>query len=110
MEKIYLLGKAWLGSPICPKPLSNIFSPWTLELLNLHRSIVITKTGERFWAHEEVYFPAEIDLKSDDIFLFNKIQYRVLEIENWTEYGYNKYTVLQDYTILYEVKPVVIND
>lgn len=72
--------------------------------------IVFSKTGERFWAHEDVYFLSDIVLKPDDLFLFNSLQYRVLAIEAWTEYGYNKYTVLQDYTKLYQVKPVVIND
>lgn len=70
---------------------------------------VISKTGERFWSHEDVYFVSEILLKTDDLFLFNKTQYRVLEIEGWPEYGYNKYTVLQDYTKLFQFKPTVIN-
>ena len=70
--------------------------------------LVITKTGERFWANEDVYFLSDILLKPDDLFLFNKIQYRVLALESWPEYGYNKYTVLQDYTRKYEFKPVVI--
>lgn len=70
--------------------------------------LVISKTGERFWAREEVYFLSEILLKSDDLFLFNNIQYRVLAIEAWTEYGYNKYSVVQDFTKLYQVKPTVI--
>ena len=72
--------------------------------------VVYSKTGERFWAHEDIYFMRDVILKIDDLFLFNQKQYRVLAIEQWTEYGYNKYTVLQDYTKLFEVKPVVIND
>jgi hypothetical protein len=72
--------------------------------------VVFSKTGERFWAHEDVYFLSDILLKADDLFLFNKTQYRVLAIEAWTEYGYNKYTVLQDYTKIYVAEPVVIRD
>lgn len=71
--------------------------------------LIISKTGERFWAHEDVYFLSEILLKPDDLFLWNNLQYRVLAIEAWTEYGYNKYTVLQDYTKLFQVQPTVIN-
>lgn len=74
-----------------------------------NNKLVITKTGERFFATEDVYFLSEILLKSDDLFLFNDTQYRVLASEEWTEYGYNKYSVTQDYTKLYESKPTVIN-
>ena len=75
----------------------------------VQNKLVISKTGERFWNSEEVYFTSEINLSPDDLFLWNNMQFRVLAIESWTEYGYNKYSVVQDYTRLYEVKPVVIN-
>lgn len=70
--------------------------------------LVITKTGERFWSSENVYFTSDVVLKADDLFLFNSKQYRVLAVEAWTEYGYNKYSVLEDYTKLYQVKPVTV--
>ena len=70
--------------------------------------MVITKTGERFWANENVYFKSDVVLKVDDLFLFNNKQYRVLAVEAWTEYGYNKYTVMQDFTVIYQVKPVTV--
>lgn len=71
--------------------------------------LVITKTGERLFARDDIYFLSEILLKADDLFLFNTMQYRVLALEEWTEYGYNKYSVTEDYTKLYNVKPTVIN-
>ena len=70
--------------------------------------LVITKTGERIFSSNDIYFLSEILLKPDDLFLFNTIQYRVLRLEEWTEYGYNKYSVLEDYTKLYAVKPVTV--
>ena len=73
-----------------------------------NNKLVITKTGERFFAQEEVYFLSEILLKPDDLFLFNTLQYRVLAVEAWPEYGYNKYLVIQDYTKLFHVKPTVL--
>lgn len=63
-------------------------------------NLVITKTGERFWDSVEIYFLSDINLMTDDIFLFQGTQYRVLVTEEWTEYGYNKYSVVQDYTKL----------
>lgn len=73
-----------------------------------NNQLVITKTGERFWAHEDVYFMANVNLKADDLFLFNKFQYRVLAVEEWPEYGYNKYTVMQDYKKIFIKNPSVI--
>lgn len=75
-----------------------------------NNKLVISKTGERFFNTEEIYFLSEILLKPDDLFLFNTTQYRVLATKQWTEYGYNKYSVTQDYTKLYQYKPTVIND
>lgn len=71
-------------------------------------NLVITKTGERIWDSVEVYFLNDVNLKADDLFLFGNIQYRVLVVEEWSEYGFNKYAVRQDYTKIYQVEPVVI--
>lgn len=60
-------------------------------------NLVISKTGERIWDSVTMYFLSEIDLVADDLFLFNEIQYRVVALETWPEYGYNKYSVLQNY-------------
>lgn len=72
------------------------------------RPLIIGKTGERYWNAHDVYFLNDNVLLANDLFLFNKIQYRVMESFEWTEYGFNQYAVLQDYTKLYEEKPVVL--
>ncbi len=61
---------------------------------------VFTKTGERIWDTQDIFFPREISLVADDLFLFNKKQYRVVQTEEWPEYGFNRYSVIQDYTRL----------
>ena len=71
-------------------------------------SLVITKTGERIWDSIDMYFLREVVLQADDLFLFGGKQYRVLKTEDWPDYGYTKYYVVQDYTKLYEVEPAVI--
>lgn len=73
-----------------------------------NNKLVITKTGERIWISTEIYFTRDVSLKADDIFLFNKVQYRVMATEEWPEYGYNHYSVVQDFTKLYTVKPAII--
>lgn len=63
-------------------------------------ALVINKTGERIWDSVNIYFLNDILLEADDLFLFNDIQYRVMVLETWPEYGYNKYSVVQDFTKL----------
>jgi hypothetical protein len=60
--------------------------------------LVMSKTGERIWDSLDMYFLNDINLKADDLFLFQNVQYRVIVVEEWSEYGYNKYSVVQDYT------------
>lgn len=71
-------------------------------------TLKMTKTGERIWDSVDIYFLSEIELAADDLFLFNDVQYRVLLTEEWTEYGYNKYSVVQDYTKLFNVGATVL--
>ena len=73
--------------------------------IEIANDLKISKTGERLWECSDVYFLRDVELKGDDLFLFNLVQYRVLVTEPWPEYGFNRYHVAQDYTKLYVVKP-----
>jgi len=70
--------------------------------------LVMSKTGERIWDSVEIYFLNDINLAADDLFIFQGIQYRVVATEEWTEYGYNRYSVVQDYTKIYNPLPNVL--
>jgi hypothetical protein len=70
--------------------------------------LVITKSGERLWNCTDIYFLRDIILKADDIFRWNKMQYRVMVTEDWPDYGFNRYHVVQDYTKIYVPQPDVI--
>ncbi len=63
-------------------------------------NLVVTKTGERIWDSLDIYFLSNILLVADDLFLYLGVQYRVMMVETWPDYGYNKYSVVQDYTKL----------
>ena len=76
--------------------------------IRVPNQLVITKSGERIWDSLDVYFLNDICLKADDLFLFNDTQYRVMVVEPWPEYGYNKYHVVQDYTKIYVERPTII--
>ncbi len=70
--------------------------------------LVMSKSGERIWDSMEIYFLRGIELVADDLFLFQDTQYRVIATEEWADYGFNRYTVVQDYTKIYNPTPNVI--
>ena len=82
----------------------------TTQGVRVHNSnpLEITKTGERFWKSSSIYFLNNIVLSPDDLFIFNGTQYRVLVVENWTEYGFNRYHAVEDYSQLYNPMPNLI--
>lgn len=70
--------------------------------------LVMTKTGERIWVSMDIYFTKDVTLQADDLFIYKKKQYRVIVTEDWSDYGYNKYSVIEDYTKIFTRKPDVI--
>ena len=70
--------------------------------------LVMTKTGERIWVSMDIYFTPDVILQPDDLFIYRGKQYRVIVTEEWSDYGYSKYGVIEDYTKLFTKKPDVI--
>lgn len=126
------MGQASAGLPSVAEGIVSLFQPVTVGIIKATQikgypqtivtqyiktkgvrvqnpnALVISKTGERIWDSNYVYFMNDVNLVADDLFLFNSIQYRVIVTEAWTEYGYNKYSVIQDYTKIASYKPVSI--
>ncbi len=70
--------------------------------------LVISKTGERIWDSIDIYFLRDILLVADDLFVFNSLQYRVIVVEEWPEYGFNRYSVTQDYSKIVNLNPSIL--
>lgn len=59
--------------------------------------IVIKPEGQRSWTWEKVHSLPDLNLKLDDIFIWNDIRYRVMSRRNWAQYGYVEYEVVSDF-------------
>jgi hypothetical protein len=56
--------------------------------------------GQRRWNNEIVYAETSLELKVDDVIIFDCEQgerFRVMEKINWAIYGYIEYKILSDY-------------
>lgn len=53
--------------------------------------------GQRAWRWETIHCLPDLQLKVDDIIVFNGIRYRVMHRWNWAEYGYLEYEICQAY-------------
>lgn len=57
--------------------------------------------GQRRWNSETIYADNSLDLKVDDIIIFECIsgqRFRVVSKTDWNQFGYVEYSVLSDYT------------
>lgn len=54
--------------------------------------------GERQWRHKQLYCITDPQLKTNDQVIIKNIPYRVLHKYDWTNFGYVKYLLTEDYT------------
>ena len=59
--------------------------------------LAITKEGERSWRWHSIWATPDLDLETDDILIIRGIRYRIMDKENWAEYGYFAYSAIEDY-------------
>lgn len=60
-------------------------------------NLAISKEGERSWRWHTIYASPDLDLETDDLVIIRGIRYRIMDKENWQEYGYLKYSAIEDY-------------
>lgn len=56
--------------------------------------------GQRRWNAETIYADAELDLRVDDVIIFDSEtspKYRVINKVDWNAFGYAEYSILSDY-------------
>ena len=61
------------------------------ELLN------IAGQGQRSWKWESLHLLPSVNMKPDDIVIFNKVKYRIKEKYDCSEYGYIEYIIAQTF-------------
>jgi len=58
------------------------------------------KEGQRQWKEETIFTDTALNLKPDDIIIFdcaNGQKYRILDKIDWASYGYYEYQITSDY-------------
>lgn len=61
------------------------------------RQLSIRPEGQRAWPWFTIHIKTDFILKVDEIFKLNGIRFRVMEVYNFSEYGYMQYSVVQGY-------------
>lgn len=53
--------------------------------------------GERVWRWHTLHTEVGVEIKVNDVILFNEVRYRVKDKSNFSAYGYLKYSLVEDY-------------
>lgn len=62
------------------------------------RKLVMRSQGQRRWKVKQLYCWPNVPLTPDDVVKYEGVQYRVGETEDFKQYGYFGFGLLQDYT------------
>lgn len=60
-------------------------------------NLAVSKEGERSWRWHTIFSTPDLDLETDDSIIIRGVRYRIMDKENWQEYGYFKYSAIEDY-------------
>lgn len=75
----------------------------------------IRAQGERKWQWFDVFTTPQLPLKADDVLAYLDVQYRVMAIDPWKLYGFQKYTIILDYSgtisnLVYDIGGSLVDD
>lgn len=63
------------------------------------QQLSIKPEGQRAWRWETLHCLPNVQLKVDDIVIFDGVKYRVMQRWNWAEYGYLEYHICEAYNV-----------
>lgn len=61
------------------------------------QQLAIKPEGQRAWKWETIHCLPDVPLRIDDIVVFGKQKYRVMQKWDWSEYGYQEVHICQEY-------------
>jgi hypothetical protein len=61
------------------------------------QQLQIKPEGQRTWKWETIHALPDLKLKTDDRIKWGNRFYRVMELSDWTEYGYIEYQIVEDF-------------
>lgn len=62
------------------------------------RKLAMLPEGQRSWTWLELHAETVLQLQTDDVVLYQGVQTRVMTRKDYSLYGYNHYTLVQDWT------------
>jgi len=62
------------------------------------QKLMMKPEGQRSWKWEMIHSTPELVLSVDEVIVFGRTRYRVMEKFDWKEYGYVEYHIVQDFT------------
>jgi hypothetical protein len=63
--------------------------------------------GQRTWPWFVCHTLNALELKTDEVIIFQDSEYRVMEVTRWTQYGYYEYHLVKDWSGLEKTEEVV---
>lgn len=75
---------------------TNYETKGTIQPLT-QEELAIKPEGERSWKWQMLHCQPSLSLKTDDIALIKGIRYRVMGRKGYTDYGYVRYELVEDY-------------
>lgn len=70
---------------------------WGVRTPLTGQQLFLKPEGERAWKWEAIYCLPNLKLNIDDIIVFGTTRYRVMQKNDYGEYGYLEYHIIQDY-------------
>lgn len=62
------------------------------------QSLLIKPEGQRDWEWKQVHSDPSLQLKNDDVIIYQAKQYRVMAVKDYAIYGYMEYHIIADYS------------
>lgn len=62
------------------------------------RQLMVRPEGQRAWQWEKLHVKHSDSFNLDDIIYFGSKQYRIFGVNEWAQFGYIEYDVVQHYT------------
>ena len=62
------------------------------------RELQMKPEGQRSWTWSTLHSDPSLTLDTDEVVIYNEVQYRVMSRRDFTIYGYVQYELVQDYT------------
>lgn len=80
------------------KPIKNITVQTQASIQPLPQELAIKMEGERNWRWSLIHILPNVLLNNNDLITLFGIQYKVMKKENWAQYGYISYFVVENFT------------